>query len=59
MLGIVAGSLSGLVGLALTVAVLGGADDAVGLVPALGLPCAVALVTVVLHPPVREWLATR
>jgi hypothetical protein len=45
VLGIVAGSLSGLVGLALTVAALGGADDAVGLVLALGLPCGVALVT--------------
>ncbi|MGY1694137.1 MULTISPECIES: hypothetical protein [unclassified Geodermatophilus] len=45
VLGIVAGSLSGLVALVLTAAVLSGDDDAVSIVLVLGLPCGAALVT--------------
>jgi hypothetical protein len=44
VLGIVTGSLSALVALVLTAAVLGGEDDAPTLVLLLGLPCGVALV---------------
>ncbi|WP_176450093.1 hypothetical protein [Geodermatophilus saharensis] len=45
VLGIVTGSLSGLVALVLTAAVLAGDGDAVSLVLVLGLPCGAALLT--------------